>query len=149
MSWLTSTADFILSQWLWNVTWGWYHIPVNIFMMLFLLKFFAHMRIMPAVLTSVFSQIFSFIAFSLVTIIGPIYVLGLKFVPYDCYTHSLPHPLLVCLSLGGIYFVFNIIFFAILNVFYAFNFRLMILIVLVGNILSALLVYRFWSYNVL
>ena len=149
MSWLTSAADFLLSEWLWNVTWGWYHVPVNLFMMLFLLKFFGRLRIMPAVLLSVFSQIFSFLMFSASVIIWPMYILGIKFVPYDCYAHEAAHPLLICLSLGAIYFVFHILFFMLVSPFYKLNMRLLVLIALVGNGLSAFLVYRFWSFNVL
>ncbi|MFC1845568.1 hypothetical protein ACFLX2_00395 [Candidatus Dependentiae bacterium] len=149
MSWLTSAADFILSEWLWNVTWGWYHIPVNIFVLLFLLKFFGGVRIVPAVLISVFSQIFSFFFFSAIVVVGPMYAFGLKFVPYDCYAHTPTHPLVICFSLGGIYFILHLAFFAIVNTFYAINLKLMTLIAIVANILSALLVYRFWSYNFL
>lgn len=149
MSWLASSADFILSEWLWNVTWGWYHIPINIFVLLFLLKFFGGVRLVPSILLSFFAQLFSFLIFSAVTIIGPMYVLGLQFVPYDCYTNTLMHPLIVCFSLGGIYFVFHLIFFAIINPFYPLNLKLMTLIAFVANMLSALIVYRFWSINFL
>lgn len=149
MTWITPTADFLLSEWLWNITWGWYHIPVNVFMMLFLLKFFGRMRIMPAVLCSVFSQVFSFVGFSALVLAGPIYLLGLEFVPYDCYTHELMHPLLICLSLGAIYFVFHALFFALFSRFLKINMRLAILISLVANGLTALLVYNYWSYSFL
>ena len=147
MSWLTSVADFLLSEWLWNMTWGWYHVPVNLFMMLFLLKFFGGMRIMPAVLMSVFSQLFSFVLLSVLVIIGPIYMFDLCFVPYDCYTQSMMHPLSICLSLGGIYFVLHVFFFCLLHLFYNVNIRQIVLISLVGNGLSALLVYKFWCYS--
>jgi len=147
MVWITSAADFLLSEWLWNVTWGWYHVPINIFMMLFLLKFFGRMRIMPSVFFSVLCQLFSFLVLSLVVILGPIYLLSLQFVPYDCYAHEVSHPLLICLSLGAIYFVLHSLFFALTNLFYTINMRLVILIALVANGLSALLVYQFWSYG--
>lgn len=149
MSWVTAAANFLLSEWLWNVMWGWYHIPVNLFMMLFLLKFFGGMRIMPAVLMSVFSQIFSFLFLSAIVFIIPISLLGLQFVPYDCYAQQPMHPLAICLSLGAIYFVLHALFFVLVNLFYSLNLRLLTLIAFVSNGLSALLVYRFWSYNVL
>jgi len=149
MTWLTTAADFMLSEWLWNVTWGWYHIPVNTFMMLFLLKFFGRMRIMPAVLLSVFSQLFSFFMFSAIVIAGPMYLLGLTFVPYDCYAQQALHPIFSCLFLGGIYFLFQILFFVLVNLSYKINLRLVILISLVSNLVTALLVYRYWSYSFL
>lgn len=149
MAWITSAANFLLSEWLWNVTWGWYHIPVNVFMMLFLLKFFGRMRIMPAVLCSVFSQVFSFFLFSAVVIAGPIYLMGIQFVPYDCYTQEAMHPIFSCLFLGVIYFVFHTLFFVMVSWFFKINVRQMILISLVANLLTALLVYRYWSYSFL
>jgi len=147
--WLKSTADFLLSQWLWNVTWGWYHIPVTMFIMMFLLKFFGRVRIMPSVLISVFSQVFSFALFSLFVVAVPVYLLGLKFVPYDCYTQEIMHPAIICLSLGVIYFLFHILFFLLLDLFYDVPLRFFILISFVANIVSALLVYKFWCFNVL
>lgn len=149
MSWVTTAANFLLSEWLWNVTWGWYHIPVNIFMMLFLLKFFGRMRIMPAVLMAVFSQLFSFLVLSAVVVVVPVYLLSLQFIPYDCYVQQPMHTLAICLSLGALYFVLHTLFFILVNLFYSLNLRLLTLIALVSNGLSALLVYRFWSYNVL
>lgn len=142
MVWITSAADFLLSEWLWSVTWGWYHVPINIFMLLFLLKFFGRIRIMPSVFFAIFSQLFSFLILSLVVIIGPIYLLDLQFVPYDCYTQEIFHPLLICLSLGAIYFVLHSLFFVLTNLFYTINVRLLILIAFVANGLSALFVYQ-------
>lgn len=147
MAWLDASADFLLSEWLWNVTWGWYHVPVNVFMMIFLLKFFGQMRIMPAVLNAFFAQVFSFLVFTIIVIAWPIYFLDLKFVPFDCYAHTMIHPLLVCLSLGAIYFVFHTIFFILISLIFKINLRLVVLISLVGNGLSALLVYNYWSYS--
>jgi len=149
MAWITSAANFLLSEWLWNVTWGWYHIPVNIFILLFLLKFFGGLRIVPAVLISFFAQIFSLAVLSALVILIPVSLLGLKFIPYDCYVHQTMHPLLVCLSLGGIYFVMHVLFFALVNLFYSLNLKLLTLIAFVANGLSAVLVYRFWALNVL
>jgi len=149
MAWLTTAADFLLSEWLWNVTWGWYHIPVNTFMMLFLLKFFGRMRIMPSVLLSVFSQLFSFLLLSLIVVVGPMYLLGLTFTPYDCYVQQAMHPIFSSLFLGAIYFLFQIIFFVLVNLSYKLNLRLVILISLVSNLLSALIVYRYWGYSFL
>ena len=149
MSWITPAADFLLAEWLWNVTWGWYHIPVNVFIMLFFLKFFGRMRIMPAVLFSVFSQIFSFLLFSFVVVVGPMYILDLKFVSYDCYAQEVTHPIFSCLFLGVIYFGFHSLFFFLINIYFKINLRLVILISFVANIITALLVYRYWSYSFL
>lgn len=148
MAWLMSGANFLLSEWLWNVTWGWYHIPVNIFVMLFLLKFFGRMRIMPAVLFAFFAQVFSFLLFSVIVVVGPIYLFGLEYTPVDCYTCTEIHPLLISLFLGAIYFFFHALFFFLVSFFYKLNLRLVILISLVANGLTALLVYYYWSYKV-
>lgn len=149
MTWVTSAANFLLAEWLWNVTWGWYHIPVNVFVMLFLLKFFGHMRIMPAVLFSVFSQLFSFVLFSAIVIAGPMYLFGLTFTPYDCYAQEVAHPIFSCLFLGLIYFVFHAFFFFLVSFYFKTNLRLIILISFVANMVTALLVYRYWSYSFL
>lgn len=149
MEWLTTAANFLLSQWLWNVTWGWYHIPVNIFVMMILLKFFGYLRIMPAVLLAFFSQIFSFIVLTAVVLLGPVFCMGLQFQFYDCYAVQALNPLTISLSLGALYFVFQVLFFVIVNAFYSLNLRLLTLIALVGNFITALLVYRFWGCHVL
>jgi hypothetical protein len=148
MEWVTTAGQFLLSQWLWNVTWGWYHVPVNVFVMLLLLKFFGYLRIMPAVLIAFFAQIFSFIALTIIVFLGPIVSMGLEFKLYDCYTAPALNPLAVSLYLGAIYCVLHIIFFLIVNSFYSLNMRLVTLIALVGNTITALLVYQFWGCHV-
>lgn len=149
MSWITTAANFLLSEWLWSVTWGWYHLPVNVFMMIFLLKFFGYMRIMPSILIAFFSQIFSFVVLSVIVFIIPIGLMGLQFTCYDCYVQHPLNSLTISLSLGALYCVLHIIFFVIINAFYSLNIRLLSLIALVANSATALLVYRFWSSNVL
>lgn len=145
MIWFTQASNFLLSQWIWNVTWGWYHVPINIFVMLFFLKFFGYLRIMPAVLLAFFSQLFSLLVFSVFVIAVPIYALDIHFSLYDCYAQAYPNVLLTSLSLAAIYCVLNIFFFAIVNFFYSLNLRLLILISCVGNGITALLVYRLWG----
>ena len=147
MVWITSAANFLLSEWLWSVTWGWYHVPVNIFMMICLLKLFGRMRIVPSIIISVLCQFFSFLLLTLVVFLVPIYLLNVQFVSHDCYANEIFNPLFICLFLGAIYFVLHVLFFALTNLAYTINMRLVVLIAFVANVLSALLCYKFWSYD--
>ncbi|MCK5632943.1 hypothetical protein KAH94_04290 [bacterium] len=149
MSWLVSATDFLLSEWIWNVTWGWHHIPINIFVMIFLLKFFGRIRIMPAVLSAFFSQIFSFLVLTFIAVFLPKYIFGTQAFQQTYFQQTLMDPFLICLCLGAIYFVLNTLFFMLLNLVYKINLRLFILIAFVANGISAFLVYKFWSYSAL
>lgn len=143
---LVKISDFFISTWIWAVTWGIYHIPLNIIVMLFLLKFFGKFKIVPSVLLSFFSKIFAVTLYTLIVFIV-VFALGLSFVPEKIESLEVINTLLACISVGIIYSVLQSLFFLIVNRFYYLNLRITTLISFVSNMITALIIYRFLDLN--
>ena len=134
---------FFLNTWLWGMTWGIYHIPINMLVMLVLLKFVGRLKIVPSVLLAFFSKVFASALYTLI-VFFLVFVVKLQFVPkIDLVDSDSINVLLACICLGIVYSVFQALFFLMVNKFYALNIRLTTLIAFVSNIITALLVYRF------
>lgn len=138
---------FLLNHWLWGMMWGIYHIPVNILLMMLLLKVIARFKIVPSILLAFFSKVFSVIAYAL-TILVLVYVVKLEFVfPKEIQSYKPINPLLASVYLGIIYAFFQTVFFWIVSRFYSINVGFMAMIALVSNFISAILVYKFVSFT--
>ena len=97
---LTSLSHYFLSEWLWSLTLGLYHMPINIFIMIGLSIFILRQRTVPAVLLSVSANLFSFLIF---IAIG--YVLHIDYVPEHDDIYVITNMALGCGALGIIYAV--------------------------------------------
>ena len=138
---------FFLNTWLWGMTWGVSHVPINIIVMLALFKFVGRLKIMTAILLAFFSKVFASALYTML-VSFLVFVVKLKFIPLDNVTGIQgSNLLLACIYLGLIYSALQTIFFLIVNKFYEINLRVITLIVFVSNIISSLLVYRFLEIN--
>lgn len=61
-----SFASFLVSEWLWNVTWGSAYIPINIILLAFMLKLNLRFNSVSALALSITSNLFSFGLFTLI-----------------------------------------------------------------------------------
>jgi len=137
---------FLLNSWLWSMTWGFYHIPVNILVMILLLKFVARMNIIPSILIAFFAKVFSTVLYTLI-ILFLVFVVKLQFIfPVNYPSYIKVNSLLACISLATIYSVLQIFFFWVLSKFYMLNIGFMTMIAFVSNVISALLVYNFFDF---
>jgi len=134
---------FFLNTWLWGMTWGISHVPINIIVMFALFKFIGRLKIMTAILFAFFSMVFGSALYTLIVSFF-VFVVKLQFIPLDItYGTEYSNFLLASIYLGLIYSVLQMIFFLMVNKFYEINLRIITLIVFVSNIISSLLVYRF------
>lgn len=131
-------AQLLISEWIWSLTWGFYHNFINILFMLFLLKLFLGIRIIPAVLLSCCSQLTAFLFFNLFVI--SILVLGFG-IEYDVITgwSSIPNQFYASFYLGLIYAVLQNLFFLLLNTYYKVHLSWVFIITLISNSLTVLL----------
>jgi len=144
---LKTIEFFFLNTWLWSMTWGIYHVPTNILVMLVLLKIVGRFKLISSILLAFFSKVFSSALYTLIVFLL-VFVIKLQFVPAEefnsCQTINV---LLACICLGFVYAALQSIFFCVVNKFYALNLRVTTLIAFVSNIISALLIYRFLEIN--
>lgn len=131
---LKHIADFILSEWLWNITWDWYHIPLSFLFMTLLLRIMMRINIIPAVLISFCVQLYTFgVHIGLIGFL--IYVLDVPFDPAAL--AGLQTSLSACFNVALVNVLLQGLFFLILNMFYKLNFGLAITVVVLSNMLSA------------
>lgn len=140
----TTIGNFILSEWIWSVTRGIYHIPWNIIIMIILLKFFLRINMVSTVFLSIGAQLFSTIALTIITL-GTMLLLGKGSGP-ESYTH-IPTPIHAFIYLGIIYAALQTIFFTIFAQKHAVRLSWMIVIAMISNNLTVLLNYLFTSLD--
>ncbi len=135
-------GNFILSEWIWSVTWGIYHIPWNIIIMIILLKFFLRINMVSAVFLSIGAQLFATAALTIITV-GTMLLLGKGGGPEN-YVNT-PTPIHAFISLGLIYAVLQSIFFTMFGRTHAIKLSWMIVIAIISNNLTVLLNYLFMT----
>ena len=135
-------AQFILSEWIWSVTWDMYHIPFNIIVMILLFKFFLRIDMVRAVCMAMFSQFFAFLLFSLCALMA-MNLIGVGGGP-ESYT-VVPKPLYATLLLGLVYAVLQIIFFACTRLRYQVAFSTLVALVIISNNLTVLITLLLFS----
>lgn len=134
---LTAISQFLLSEWLWSMTSGGYHMPINIFVMIGITIFILRQKTVPSVLLAVSANVFSFLLFT-----GIIKLLNIDYVPEHDHVYVVKDLLWRCVHLGFIYSTLQMLYLAILRVFFTFNMRPLIWMVWVSNVITAWFMYR-------
>ena len=137
----TEIGNFLIDQWLWNVTWDWYHIPISIFFMTILFKCFLRINIISSVLIALSSTIASFMAYTLFVVGVLMYVFKFNYNQAVQGQEIIADPLHACLYVAIIYTVLQAIFFIALNHYYPVPRLKMILVAAVANALTAGTIY--------
>lgn len=130
-------TNFIIDEWLYSVSHGVYHVPIAIFAMLFLFKFFLRMRLIPAVFITLIVNVGSMLLFSACAML----VAHISVYDYAHSPHELAHPLLISLGLAFIYSVLQCIFFFIISRYYTLKLSSVIAVDFLSNIFAAICVY--------
>lgn len=142
MNTLTSLADFLLAKWLWSMTFDWYHLFINLFLMAF---FFANMNrssYWRAFLFSLGLQIFACVLFTLIVVGVLYYGFGWEYTLPD--VPQLPmnnYVMRSCLMLGIIYAIAQTIFVFGWHFFARFRITPYLIIIWGGNFISAVVSY--------
>lgn len=134
---LTGISQFLLSEWLWSVTKGNYHTPINIFVMIGITIFILRQKTVPSVLLAVSANIFSFFLFT-----GIIKFLNIDYVPEHDDVYIVKDLLWRCVHLGFIYSMLQTFYLALLRLFFTFNMRPLIWMIWVSNLITAWIMYR-------
>jgi len=131
-------GQLLISEWIWGLTWGFYHNFINILFMLFLLKLFLGIRIIPAVLLSCCSQVAAFFLFNFFVIGVLIYGFGIEYDVSKGWTY-IPDQFYASFFLGFIYAILQTGFFWFINKFYKIHLSWALVIALISNCLTVLL----------
>ena len=135
MNIITNFNQLILSEWIWGMTWGWGHLPLTIFVMFMLLRLTMKINIVPAIILPIAASTFSVAVYTL-------YVSGGFFSFLNMQSANVVDPLQACLYLAFIYTVLQSSFFCLLNCLYRLDLKVVLIVTVISNLLSALLIYE-------
>lgn len=128
---------FLLSEWLWSMTHGSYHVAINIFVMLTLLIFVLKMRTVPAVFLTISAHIVAVGVFTAFVVGVLMYGLHITYNPETDHVYLIPNTFFSCVYLGLIYACLQSLFFAVVNIWYALRMHSMITIAFLSNSITA------------
>ena len=133
-------GDFLLSTWLWGMTFDRIHLLITSIIMIILLKFVAKKTFLRATIVSLSANLISFGIFTLIVVFGLMYLLNWQYT-------SIPEPLLPfdiafpCIALGIVHACLQIMFFTLLKKFFHKNVLTYVIIVLLSNSIATVISY--------
>ncbi len=135
-------CDFLLSEWLWSMTFDLYHIPINIVFLFLGLTFIVGMRTIRALLLSFSAHVFSFAVFTAI-VVGALKS-GLEWVP-SAHSEQIPTQGLnffyASMSLGAIHATLQSIFLLAVMRWSEHRTLSAIVVTWISNVLSGLISY--------
>ncbi|MFI5332702.1 MAG: hypothetical protein ACHQVS_01225 [Candidatus Babeliales bacterium] len=136
---MNTFCDFLITEWLWSVTWGFYHILFLLLFMVMLLKRVGRMSWIPTLVNAVGSIIFAWFIYGFIIA----WLVPDTQIDYTIAQERIqvPSSWWASMYLGFIYAVLQILFFMLLSLVYTSNRARLIVIVAVSNFLAAVIAY--------
>ena len=139
---LANVSNFLISEWLWSVTWNWYHLPFCIVFMYIGFKWFLGYNSTLSALISLGSNAYAGVMLTALVVGVFAYVFNIRYEPKNMYAiNAVAQPFQACLYLGIIYTMLQIIFLSIVRIFYSFKLFRSLLIMFVSNIVASFVAY--------
>lgn len=142
MIWFKKAADFLLSEWLWNVTHGIYLLPLSLIILFFLLKWVERLSAMRALLISLAAHLFSFIIFTGFVVGVLIFIMRLEYIPpQEVYHSDVCDKFNVTLYLGLVHVVCQSFFFFLMRKRFDIHLVRVIILSLISMSVASMIVY--------
>jgi hypothetical protein len=140
--WLKKAADFLLAEWLWNVTHAIYLLPLSLILLFFLLKWVEHLTAMRALLLSLAANLFSFFIFTGFVVGVLIFIMRLEYIPpQEVYHTDVCDKLNVTLYLGLIHAALQSFFFFFMRKRFDLHMIRVVVLILISMGIAAMSVY--------
>lgn len=133
---------FLISQFIWAMTFGFYHVFFSMVAMFLLLKLWERLPWLTSFLLTFFAHV---ISVGLLILVAKIGLIDLAHYVYDVNSPVIPAytPWIASMSLGVTYAIIQAMFFLILSLRYpSLHKARMVLIVLISNAMASVLVYK-------
>ena len=136
---MNTIYDFLITEWLWSVTWGVYHVPFVLAFMIILLKRVGHMRWVSTLMNAVGSLLFTLFVYGFVIA----WLVPDAQLDYTTAQEALevPSSWWASMYLGSIYALLQTVFFMLVSLVYPSNRFRLIVIVATSNFLAAIAAY--------
>ncbi len=135
-------GDFLLTNWIWNITFDIYHPIVTAIIMFCLLRFMLHRRRLESLAISIIMQVFAFGLLTIEVVFGFIRVLQWQYDPLPAdQAMEMMGVLMPSLWVGLIYALFQSLFFIMSRALWRFNLKKYLLMTWISNGCGALISY--------
>jgi len=134
---LLPVTNFLISEWIWALSWGSYQMGIAIFFMVLLMRLIMRIGWLRALLLSFVAQLFSLLVFSFFVFGFLITLFGATYIPLDDIQERTYTVLKASLSLGLIFTLLQILFFRMLSKIYDTNYYQIVSIVFISNMIAA------------
>jgi hypothetical protein len=138
---MNNIADFLLSEMLWAVTFDWFHIIINTFVLLLFLKFAIGKGWIRSLLLSFSAHFFAFMVYLAIVVGLIVHMLKWEYLPGNSCTSPTPDPLYASLALALIYAFLQSGFLVLINIRSKQRVWPLVVVTFVSNIISGLLSY--------
>lgn len=142
-----AAGNFMLSEWIWSITWGIGHIPINIILMYLLGKFVIRVNSSYLFLLTVLSQIFAIVAFSAIVVGVIVCIIGMNHLPSESALDEKYNVFFASMAIGIIYALLQSLFFYLLSKRFTINVTAMTIIAFLSNITAAQIMYLMFPYK--
>ncbi len=135
-------GDFLLTSWIWNITFDVYHPFVTGIVMFCLLRFMLHRRRLESLAISLIVQLFAFGLLTAEVVFGVIRMLGWQYEPLPTEeAMNMMHVLVPSLWVGILYAIFQSLFFMIGRCIWRFNLKRFLVMTWISNGCGAIISY--------
>ncbi len=134
--------EFLLSSWLFSMTYDWFHLILNTFVLCIFLSLIARVSVARSILLSFSAHFFAFMLFTIGAIGLFVYHIAIENMPSELTEVAATKDLLVSsLQVGLIYALLQGLFVGILHIRSELSVRKLLLSIILSNATSALLSY--------
>lgn len=140
---MQAIIPFLVSQFLWALTYGFYQVLFSVVAMFFLFKWWERLSLMKSFMLSVTAHIIAVILLIVVVKIGIIDIYNYEYSPIS--PEEQPYnPWIACLSLAATYACIESAYFILFSMRYKWlHLSRSLIIVIMSNLIAAVLVYKF------
>lgn len=132
-----SITNFLISEWIWALSWGSYQMSISLFLMVLLMRVSMRVGWLRALLLSFVAQLFCFVVFSLFVFGFLVTIFNVTYSPSVDIQERTYTVLKASLSLGLIFTFLQILFFRILSKVYHTHYYQIISVVFISNMIAA------------
>lgn len=134
--------EFILSAWLFSVSYDWFHLIVNTFVLCIALGLIARVSSGRAIMVSFSAHFFAFIVFMFLALGLFAYHIAIEFIPSDLTEVSAAHDILMaCMHVAIVYALLQTLFILMLHIGTDLSYRRLLMAVVVANGITAIVSY--------
>lgn len=139
---MDSIGYFLLSQFIWAVTFGFYHVLFSLIAMFLLFVLWERLPFIPSVILSIGAHVVAVLTLFVIAKIGVIDLWDYQYAPFS-YESIGYNPWIASLSLALTYAFIQSIFFLLLSIRFSWLHKARpLLVALVSNLMAAVLVYK-------